>query len=203
MIRVFMIDDHPLMRTGMRWVLEEAGDIEVVGEAANGRDALASIPTVPIDLVVCDFDLPDTDGLDLTRRLLRQDPDRKVLIVSMLERSPIPRRLLAAGALGYVSKTSDPLVVLRAVREVAAGRRFLDNALACQVLFDSSPFDQLSPRELEVAMLMVKGESIRRIADSLRVTESTVRTIRSRVFDKLDVRGDASLVYLAVEHGLA
>lgn len=202
MIRVFMIDDHPLVRLGLRGVLETQNDMRVVGEASNGRDALAAIPKCKPDVVLCDFHLPGWDGLEVTRRLLAQAPEMKILIISVIERGAVPRCLLAAGAMGYVSKAQDGGAVIRAVREVAAGRRFLDDALGVGLLFEVSPFDYLSSRQLEVARLMVQGKRTGDIALELGLTESTVRTVRTTVMAKLRVRSDIALVRLAMVWGL-
>lgn len=126
----------------------------------------------------------------------------KILIVSVIERGAVPRCLLAAGAMGYVSKAQDGGAVIRAVREVAAGRRFLDDALGVGLSFEVSPFDYLSSRPLEVARLMVRGKRTGDIALELGLTESTVRTVRTTVMAKLRVRSDNALVRLAMVWGL-
>lgn len=202
MIRVFLIDDHPLVRVGLKWVLEGEGDMKIVGESSYGSDALSTIGACRPDVVLCDFHLPDFDGLEVTRRLLRRDPNQKVLIVSVVESGPVPRRLLAAGAMGYVSKARDGGTVVRAVREVAAGRRFLDDALGARVLFETTPFDRLSSRQLEVVLLMVHGKRNREIALALGLTESTIRTTRAKAMAKLGVRGEIALARLAMNCGL-
>ncbi|MBT2748297.1 MULTISPECIES: response regulator transcription factor [unclassified Lysobacter] len=202
MIRVFVIDDHPLVRLGLRGALETQNDVRVVGEASNGKDALAAISECKPDVVLCDFHLPEWDGLEVTRRLLVRDPEMKILIVSVIERGAVPRSLLAAGASGYVSKAQDGAAVIRAVREVAAGRRFLDDALGVRLLFEASPFDYLSARQLEVARLMVQGKRTSDIALELALTESTVRTVRTKVMARLRVRSDIALVRLAMVWGL-
>lgn len=197
-----MVDDHPLVRLGLRGVLETQSDLRVVGEASDGRDALAAIPKCKPDVVVCDFHLPGWDGLEVTRRLLAQAPETKILIVSVIERGAIPRCLLTAGAMGYVSKAQDGGAIIRAIREVAAGRRFLDDSLGVGLLFEVSPFDYLSSRQLEVARLMVQGKRTGDIALELGLTESTVRTVRTTVMAKLRVRSDIALVRLAMVWGL-
>ena len=161
------------------------------------------IPPANPDIVLCDFQLPDGDGLDVTNRLLKHDPKARILVVSVLEGGPIPRKLLAAGALGYVSKARDGGTLLRAVREVAAGRRFLDETLGAHILFEPSPFDRLSPRELQVARMMIQGDRTPAIAEALGITESTIRTFRSRVLSKLEVRGEIALIKLAIDSGLS
>ena len=202
MIQVFVVDDHPLVRMGLRWVLESQEDIRVIGEAGSGIEAVAVVPHLNPDVVLCDFRLPDWDGLEVVRRLLRQNGSQRILVVSVVDSGPVPRQLLAAGALGYVSKARDGNVVVRAVREVAAGRRFLDDALAGKILFGASPFDRLSARELEVALMIIQGQSNKEIAQMLAIATPTVRTLRSRMLAKLGVRGEVALVRLAIDCGL-
>ena len=202
MIRVFVIDDHPLMRIALKGVLEAHDDLRVVGEAANGPQAMPAIAIDRPDVVLCDFHLPGWDGLEVTRRLLADDSNLRILIVSVIETGPIPRRLLAAGARGYVSKAQDGGAVVRAVREVAAGRRFLDDTLGARLLFESSPFDDLSFRQLEVARLLVEGRRTEEIAIELGVTVSTIRSLRATVLGRLGIRSEVALTRLAMEQGL-
>ncbi|WP_095179437.1 response regulator, partial [Lysobacter antibioticus] len=202
MIRVFVIDDHPLVRVGLRDVLEAQGDIQIIGEAANGEEAYSAIGTNYPDVVLCDFHLPGWDGLEVTRRLLARHPNLRILVVSVVEAGPVPRRLLAAGAKGYVSKAQDGGAVVKAVREVAAGRRFLDAALGPRLLFEVSPFDQLSARQMEVMWLVLRGKRTGEIAQTLGLTDSTVRTVRTKLMAKLGVEGDLGLIRLAMEYGL-
>lgn len=202
MIKAFLVDDHPLVRMGLKWVLESQDDIRVIGEAGSGKDALSSVPRMQADVVLCDFRLPDLDGLEVIRRLLKQDRSLRILIISVVDSGPVPRQLLAAGALGYVSKARDGQVVVRAVREVAAGRRFLDDGLAGQIFFGSSPFDRLSARELEVALMIVKGRKSREISRTLGIAEPTVRTLKFRLLLKLGLRGEVALTRLAMDYGV-
>ena len=199
MIRVFAVDAQPLVRAGLRWVAQEAGDIAVIGEADRGETALRALFELEIDLVVCSTRLPDSDGVDFLRRL----PARPwVLALAAADDGLLPKHLFAVGARGYLSYGCAPATVARAVREVAAGRRYLDDGLASRALFAESPFDLLSARELEIARMTARGHGIQAIAAALGLADSTVRTHRSRLFAKLGVRSDAGLIRLALEHGL-
>lgn len=169
-----------------------------MGEAANSKDALAAIARRRVAVVLCDF-LPNMEGWEVTRRLLAEHPGLKVLIVLVVDGGRVPRRLLAAGAMGYISKARDGSAV---VREVAAGRRYLDDAFGARVLFETTPFDQLSPRQLEVALLMAQGKRNADIALELALTESTIRTVRAKVMAKLGVQTDIALARLAMDGGL-
>ncbi|MCY7312215.1 MAG: response regulator, partial [Pseudoxanthomonas sp.] len=162
-IRVYLIDDHALVRTGMKMILGSELDIEVVGEADNGEDALPQIRKLRPDVVLCDLHLPGLSGLEITERITRSDLGSKVIIVSVLEDGPLPKRLLEAGASGYLGKAGDAAELLRAVHEVARGKRYLGSNVAQNMALSNvaggnlSPFDSLSPRELEVAMLLIQG----------------------------------------------
>ena len=161
-IRVFVVDDHALVRAGMRMILSGETDIEVVGEADCGEDALPLIRKLVPDVVLCDLHLPGVSGLELTERILKGDHGTRVIVVSVLEDGPMPKRLLEIGASGYVGKGGDASELLRAVREVARGKRYLANSVAQNLALygidgDGSPFDALSARELEVAMLLTQG----------------------------------------------
>lgn len=129
-IRVFLIDDHALVRTGMKMILSKEVDIDVVGEAESGEAALPQIRQLKPEIVLCDLHLPGVSGLEITERIVKGDYGTRVIIVSVLEDGPLPKRLLEAGASGYVGKGGDAQELLRAVREVALGRRYLGNTIA-------------------------------------------------------------------------
>jgi DNA-binding NarL/FixJ family response regulator len=155
-IRVFIVDDHALVRTGMRMILSAETDIEVVGDAETGEEAMPLIRRLKPDVVLCDLHLPGLSGLEVTERIVKGDHGTRVIIVSVLQDGPMPKRLLEAGASGYVGKGGDAGELLRAIREVARGRRFLASGIAQNLALagidgGASPFDSLSPREMEIA----------------------------------------------------
>jgi DNA-binding NarL/FixJ family response regulator len=161
-IRVFLVDDHALVRAGMRMILSGETDIEVVGEAESGELALPLIRKLKPDVVLCDLHLPGLSGLDVTERIVKGRYGARVVVVSVLEDGPLPKRLIEAGAAGYVGKGGDAAELLCAVRDVGCGKRFLANSIAQNLALygidrHDSPFDALSPRELEVAMLLLQG----------------------------------------------
>ena len=207
-IRVFLIDDHVLVRTGMRMMLAAEPDITLVGEAGSGEEALPLLRRLQPDVVLCDLHLPGISGMEVTSRLARSGSPSKVVVVSVLEDGPMPRRLIEAGAHGYVGKGAGAEELLRAVRTVAQGRRYLANGIAQALAFsgldtDASPFDALSPRELEVAMLLTRGLRQEDIARRLSLSAKTVNTHKSRLFDKLGIGDTIALARLASQHGLA
>ena len=207
-IRVFVVDDHALVRAGMRMILSGETDIEVVGEADCGEDALPLIRKLTPDVVLCDLHLPGVSGLELTERILKGDHGTRVIVVSVLEDGPMPKRLLEIGASGYVGKGGDASELLRAVREVARGKRYLANSVAQNLALygidgDGSPFDALSARELEVAMLLTQGLRQEDIARRLSLSAKTINTHKTRLFEKLGIQDSIALARLAGQYGLA
>lgn len=206
-IRVFMVDDHALVRAGMRMILSGETDIEVVGEADCGESALPMIRKLRPDVVLCDLHLPGVSGLEITERVVK-GRHAKVIVVSVLEDGPMPRKLIEAGASGYVGKGGDSTELVRAVRDVARGKRFLASRIAQKLALaglggDATPFDELSPRELEIAMLLVQGLRQEEIARRLSLSPKTVNTHKSRLFAKLGIEDSIALARLASQYGLA
>nr|WP_295382249.1 response regulator [Pseudoxanthomonas sp.] len=206
-IRVFLIDDHALVRTGMRMILAQETDLDIVGEAESGEEALPLIRKLKPDVVLCDLHLPGYSGLEVTERIVRGDQGTRVIIVSVLEDGPLPKRLLEAGASGYLGKGGDAQELIRAVRDVARGKRYLGNSVAqnlalLNVSGDGSPFDALSPRELEVAMLLIQGLRQEEIAKRLSLSAKTVNTHKTRLFEKAGVSDNIALARLAAQYGL-
>lgn len=205
-IRVFLIDDHALVRTGMRMILSSEVDIDVVGDADSGETGLPQVRKLKPDVVLCDLHLPGLSGLDITERIVKGNHGTRVIVVSVLEDGPMPKRLIEAGASGYVGKGGDSAELLRAVREVARGKRYLANSVAQNMALSSmdggTPFDELSPRELEVAMLLLQGLRQEEIAQKLSLSAKTVNTHKSRLFDKLAIQDNIALARLAGQYGL-
>ena len=206
-ISVFLIDDHALVRTGIRMILSGQTGIEVVGEADSGDVALPQIRRLKPDVVLCDLHLPGLSGLEITERIVKGDHGTKVIIVSMLEDGPMPKRLLEAGASGYVGKGGDSKELIRAVHDVAIGKRYLATSIAQNLALSNleggaSPFDLLSPRELEVALLLIQGHRQEEIARRLSLSAKTVNTHKARLFQKLGVQDNIALARLAAQYGV-
>jgi len=205
MIRVFLLDDHALVRTGYRLILQPQLDIEVVGEAATGEEGMPQIRRLRPDVVICDLHLPGISGLDVTERLVKGGI-AKVVIVSVREDGPMPKRLLDAGASGYLGKACDADELLKAIREAARGRRYLAGNIAQKIALGGdkpSPFDQLSPRELEISMLFCQGMRAEDIARRLSLSGKTVATHKYRLFEKLGIKDTIALSRLAMQHGVS
>jgi two-component system invasion response regulator UvrY len=211
MIRVMLVDDHALVRVGFRMLLASAGDggsdIEVVAEMGTGESACAEYPRVRPDVVVLDLSMPGMGGLETLRRLLAQQPPARVLMLSAHEDTAHPRRVLRAGALGYLAKRSAPDELLAAVAAVAHGERYVDaqtaQALAlAQLEGGSSPAEVLSEREFAVFMQLAHGRSVAQIAEDLKLSPSTVGTHLYNVKQKLKAGNQSELTLVALRWGL-
>ncbi len=211
MIRVMLVDDHALVRMGFRMLLtsERGGaPVEVVAEVGSGEQACADYARVRPDVVVMDLSMPGMGGLEAVRRLLAQDPKARVLALSAHEDTAHPRRVLRAGALGYLAKRSAPDALIAAVTAVARGERYLDaqtaQALAVVQLDggDTSPADVLSEREFSVFIQLARGMSVAQIADNLKLSPSTVGTHLYNVKRKLKAGNQSELTLVALRWGL-
>lgn len=207
-IRVYIVDDHALVRTGLRMILANHTDIEVIGEAQSGETALPEIRRLRPNVVLCDLHLSGISGLEVTERLSKGNCGARIVIVSVLEDGPMPKRLIEAGAFGYVGKSGDASELLRAVREVGRGKRYLSNAIAQNIALagiggSDSPFDTLSPRELEVALLLGQGLRQEEIAKRLNLSAKTINTHKSRLFEKLDITDNIALARMLHRYGLS
>lgn len=206
-ISVMLVDDHAVVRMGFRLLLQEAADIEVVAEAATGEEALKRYAELAPDVVVMDISMPGIGGLEAVNRLLARDPAAKVLVLSAHEDSIHPKRLLKAGALGYLSKRSAADELIQAIHQVADGSVFIDSALAQrmaaqQLTGDQNPVDVLSDREFEVFMLLAKGQSVAQIAGALFVSPRTAGTHLYNIKQKLGAANSAELTLIALRNGL-
>ncbi|MDO4426493.1 MAG: response regulator [Moraxella sp.] len=206
-IRVLVADDHDLVRMGIVRMLEDDADIEVVGEAACGMSAISEVRRLMPDVVLLDVNMPNMSGVDATKKII-QLGDVKVLAVSSLASEPYPSMLLKAGVHGYITKGTPLIEMITAIKKVHAGGKYFSSDVAAElasvVLSDNaaSPFDLLSEREKQVAMMVVDCKSTQEIADVLFVSTKTVNTYRYRVFEKLGVDSDVKLTHLAMRHGL-
>ena len=206
MIRVMLVDDHALVRMGFRMLLADA-QVEVVAEADTGEQACADYARVRPDVVVMDLSMPGMGGLEAVRRLLAQDPKARVLALSAHEDTAHPRRVLRAGALGYLAKRSAPEALIAAVTAVAANRPYVDahtaQALAVAgVRGETSPADALSEREFSVFVQLARGLSVAQIAENLKLSPSTVGTHLFHVKQKLGASNQSELTLVALRWGL-
>ncbi len=207
-IGVLIVDDHAIVRRGFRRLLEDSHDIRVVGEAADGEEALKVYPEVGPDVVVLDVSMPEgMGGLETAERLISRDPSARILVLSAHEEEPYPSRLMQAGARGYLSKRCAPAELADAVRAVVRGEKYLGAEIARKlaigrVMGQADILDALSGREFEVFRLLAECKSVREIADCLCLSPKTIETHRANVMKKLDIDSTAALVHLAIRHGI-
>ncbi|MGB6487879.1 MAG: response regulator transcription factor [Steroidobacteraceae bacterium] len=208
MIRILLVDDHAVVRTGFRLLLQARPDIAVVGEAESGEAACQRYLELSPDVVVMDIAMPGMGGIEALRRIRAHDPQAKVLALSAHDDPLHARRALREGALGFLSKRSAPEALLEAVAGVGSGQRYIDPRVAQRLALEdiggaeSSPIKRLSEREFDVFIRLARGASVQRIADDLRLSASTVGTHLYNVKQKLGVSNQSELTLLAIRHGL-
>ncbi|MCF7966404.1 MAG: response regulator [Methylobacter tundripaludum] len=207
MISVLLVDDHELVRTGIEALLNDAEDITVIGVAESGEKAVDAVVTLSPDVVLMDVNMPGIGGVEACRRILQQDPEVKIIAVSVRNDGPIPHQLLKLGVLGFVSKGSPVDEMVNAIRKVMEGKRYLCSEVANNLAFQSlpggneSPFSALSQREAEVVTLILQGKTIKEMSEMLLLSDKTVNTYRYRLYGKLHVKNDVELIRLAIKFG--
>jgi len=204
MIRVQLCDDHQILRKGVRMLLENSGEFEVVCESSTGEQAYTDYQQFKPELMLLDMSMPGEGGVGLLRRLLAKYPDAKVLVLSMYDDVVFPRRALDLGAKGYISKGVEDFILIQAARKVAMGGHFVEPEIALKMALDKqhgdSPLGCLSVREFEVFRLLAEGEAVIRIAEILHLSPKTVGTHRTNIMAKLGFDNVAELTRLAIRH---
>jgi two-component system, NarL family, invasion response regulator UvrY len=208
MIRIGIVDDHAIVRTGLREFLAEEVDFRVTAEAANGHEALEIVRAGEVDVLVMDLAMPDQNGVEALAAIKARRPDLPVLILSGFPEAHYATTLLRQGASGYLNKECDPQEIATAIRTIARGRRYITAAVA-ELLADGVtgaadrlPHEALSERELQVFLRLSKGETVGHIADQMCLSVKTVSTYRSRVMEKLKLQSNSDLTYYAMTNGL-
>ncbi|HSP06032.1 MAG TPA: response regulator transcription factor [Acidobacteriota bacterium] len=208
MLRILIGDDHALIREGLKKILKAAQDIAVVSEAQNAREVIEEVKKQELDVVILDISLPGKSGLELLKDLKQDYPRLPVLILSMHPEDRFAVRALKAGAAGYVTKESAVEELVKAIRKVVQGRKYVSPALAEKLAFDletdtgKAPHENLSDREYQVLCLIAVGKSVREIAGELFLSISTVNTYRARILEKMNMKTDAELIRYAVQNQL-
>lgn len=208
MIRIGIVDDHAIVRAGLKQFLSEQVEFQVTGEATNGKDALDLARRDDVDVLLLDISMPGQGGIDALAAIKARRPDLPVLILSGFPEAHYATTLLRQGASGYLNKECDPDEIANAVRTVARGRRYITPAVA-ELLADGVagtadklPHDALSDRELQVFLRLAKGETVGHIAESMYLSAKTVSTYRARVLEKLKLETNSDLTYYALKNGL-
>ena len=203
-----LVDDHDMVRTGLKRLLEDFSDIEVIAEASSGEQAIQAVQTNKPDIALMDLSMPGIGGLEATRKLLRSNKDLKIIIVTMHNEEIFPQRLLNIGAMGYVTKEANIHEIVKAIREVMHNKRYISPEIAQQMALagtldhEKSPFESLSERELQVMLMLMDGCKVNNISEKLCLSPKTVSTYRYRLYDKLNVSNDIELAKLALRYGI-
>ncbi|MBD1388699.1 UvrY/SirA/GacA family response regulator transcription factor [Neiella sp. HB171785] len=211
MINVFLVDDHELVRTGIKRILEEVRGIKVIGEAESGETAVKWCREHEPDVILMDMDMdmPGIGGIEATKKILRYNPDIKIMVLTIHTEDPLPSKVMQAGAFGYLSKNACPDEVINAIRQVHTGQRYIAPEIAQQIALyriqpgaSDNPFHDLSDRELQIMMMITRGEKVQDISEQLNLSPKTVNSYRYRLFSKLEINGDVELTHLAIRHGM-
>ncbi|HHQ4717872.1 TPA: UvrY/SirA/GacA family response regulator transcription factor [Aeromonas veronii] len=208
MINVFLVDDHELVRTGIRRILEDVRGIKVVGEAQSGETAVTFCRQHHPDVILMDMNMLGIGGLEATRKILRIRPDVRIIVLTIHSENPFPTKVMQAGAAGYLTKGAAPDEMIQAIRLVHSGQRYISPEIAQQMALsqfasaDENPFKSLSERELQIMMMITKGQKVTDISEQLNLSPKTVNSYRYRLFSKLGINGDVELTHLAIRYGM-
>lgn len=213
MIRIFIAEDHQIVRDGIRHMFEYEGGFSLVGEAENGKDAVEKLKGLQVDVMIVDINMPEMNGIELAKYVTEQYPDTKVLILSMLDNENYIKQAVAAGAIGYVSKTNGKEELLTAIRTVAAGEFFISHKLSLNLIKgnrmisfvteDGKRLDlEFSAREVEILNLIAEGYTNEEIADKTFTSKRTIETHRRNMIEKTKTRNTASLIKFAIAAGI-
>ncbi|MFO7527190.1 MAG: UvrY/SirA/GacA family response regulator transcription factor [Marinobacter sp.] len=213
MISVLVVDDHELVRSGITRMLADNPDIDVVGQASSGEDAIEFVRKQRPDIVLMDIRMPGIGGLEATRRILRIDDSIRVIVVTACADDPYPTRVMQSGASAYITKGADIQEMVRAIRQAHSGQRYISPEIAQKMALkqisgdkdengELSLFERLSEREMQIAMMVVDCQKVQDISDKLCLSPKTVNSYRYRIFEKLEISSDVELALMAVRLGL-
>ncbi|AMQ87562.1 MULTISPECIES: UvrY/SirA/GacA family response regulator transcription factor [Marinobacter] len=213
MIRVLVVDDHELVRSGITRMLADNPDIEAIGQASSGEDAIEFVRKDRPDIVLMDIRMPGIGGLEATRRILRIDDSIRVIVVTACADDPYPARVMQSGATAYITKGADIQEMVRAIRKAHSGQRYISPEIAQKMALKTlggdreedgelSRFERLSEREMQIAMMVVDCQKVQDISDKLCLSPKTVNSYRYRIFEKLEISSDVELALMAVRLGL-
>jgi len=208
MIRIFIADDHSVVREGVKHIFSETPDIEIAGEAANGQEVLENIGKRDYDLLLLDIAMPGRDGLEILKEIKMQKPKLPVLILSMFPEEQYALRALKSGASGYLTKASIPNELVKAVRKILRGGTYISSAFSEKLLTEitsdvTKPLHEtLSDREFQIMKMIASGKTMNDIADELSLSSKTVYTYRARILDKMGMKNNMELTHYATKHVL-
>ncbi|WP_237388050.1 UvrY/SirA/GacA family response regulator transcription factor [Xenorhabdus sp. Sc-CR9] len=208
MINVLLVDDHELVRIGVKGILDDVRGIKVIGEANSGEDAVRWCRSNSTDVVIMDMGMPGIGGLEAAKKIIRYSPDTKVIMLTIHTESSLPTKVMQAGIRGYLSKAATPQDMINAIRAVYAGQRYISSDIAQQMALDQllpqkeNPLDELSERELQIMIMITQGRKVNEISTLLNLSPKTVNSYRYRMFSKLNIKGDVELTHMAIRCGL-
>lgn len=213
MIRVLVVDDHELVRSGITRMLSDNPDLDVIGQASSGEDAIEFVRQERPDIVLMDIRMPGIGGLEATRRILRIDDSIRIIVVTACADDPFPTRVMQSGASAYITKGADIKEMVRAIRMAHTGQRYISPEIAQKMALkqmsgdrdddgELSLFERLSEREMQIAMMVVDCQKVQDISDKLCLSPKTVNSYRYRIFEKLEISSDVELALMAVRLGL-
>lgn len=209
MIKVLLVDDHDIVRTGIRMVIEKMSGIRIVGESRDGYDALTKVDELKPDVVLMDVNMPRMSGLEATRKITELDKYVRIIILTIHAENPYPKQMLDAGASGYLTKGCAAQELEEAIKKVYGGQKYVGADIAQQMALSmlpggkkESPFDILTSREMEVMMLLVRGKKAKEIGKILGLNDKTVATYKYRILEKMELQNDVKLTHMAIRHGI-
>jgi len=208
LLKILVVDDHTIVREGLKQILSEVPDIIVAGEASDGNQALKQVSNGEYDLLLLDIAMPDVSGLEVLKQLKKERPDLPILMLSMYPEEQYAVRTLKAGASGYLTKESAPEELIAAIRKVSAGGKYVPSSLAEKLAhylktdFEKPVHEHLSDREYQVVLMIASGKTVSQIATELSLSVKTISTNRSRALTKMGMKTNAEVTYYAIKHGL-
>lgn len=209
MINVLLVDDHELVRTGIKRIINDVRGLKVVGEAASGEAAFQFCRAEEPDVVLMDMNMPGIGGLEATKKIVRYCPDIKIIVLTVHTEDPFPTKVMQIGAHGFLTKMTGPEEMIQAIRAVNVGQRYIAPEIAQQIAMnqfngvkEDRPFDSLSERELQIMLMITKGEKVQDIASQLNLSSKTINSYRYRMFEKLNIGNDVELTHMAIRYGM-
>lgn len=208
MINIILVDDHEIVRTGLKLIISKMPGIKIIAEASNGQEAIDAVNLLNPDVVLMDVNMPIISGIEATRRITTHKPNTKIIILTVHAENPFPAQLLEAGASGYLTKGCAAEELEEAIKKVAAQGRYIGNDIAQQMALsllpggESSPFDELTSREMEVMMLLAQGKRPKEVGKTLILSPKTVATYKYRILEKLELENTIELAHFCIRHGV-
>lgn len=209
MINVLLVDDHELVRTGIKRIIDDVRGLKVVGEAESGEAAFQFCRANEPDVVLMDVNMPGIGGIEATKKIIRYCPDVKIIMLTVHTEDPFPSKVMQIGAHGFLSKMTGSEEMINAIRSVNVGQRYIAPDIAQQIALnqfngvnDDKPFDSLSERELQIMLMITKGEKVQDIAEQLNLSSKTINSYRYRMFEKLNISNDVELTHMAIRYGM-